>query len=70
MRAAARQGSLAWAAKFEASHSGVQLSSTCHLGEGAARRFADLKVQTVAGGHFFPMERPDLVRDAILDAAV
>jgi hypothetical protein len=24
----------------------------------------------VAGGHFFPMERPDLVRDAILDAAV
>jgi pimeloyl-ACP methyl ester carboxylesterase len=44
--------------------------STCHLGEAAARRFADLRVETVAGGHFFPMERPDLVRDAILDAAV
>jgi hypothetical protein len=27
-------------------------------------------VETVAGGHFFPMERPNLVRDAILDAAV
>jgi hypothetical protein len=29
-----------------------------------------VRVETVAGGHFFPMERPDIVRDAILDAAV
>ncbi|MBS0295256.1 MAG: alpha/beta hydrolase [Proteobacteria bacterium] len=44
-------------------------NSTCHLREGARRRYPHVQAQTVAGGHFFPMERPDLVRDAILDAA-
>jgi pimeloyl-ACP methyl ester carboxylesterase len=46
--------------------------STCHIREGASlrRRWPHVKVETVTGGHFFPMERPDLVRDALLDAAV
>ena len=34
------------------------------------RRYRHATVETVEGTHFFPMERPDLVRDAILDAAV
>ncbi len=46
--------------------------STCHVSDraGLSHRFARLRVETVTGGHFFPMERPNLVRDAILDAAV
>jgi pimeloyl-ACP methyl ester carboxylesterase len=46
--------------------------STCRIGDAAAftRRRPNVRVETVAGGHFFPMERPDLVRDAVLDAAV
>lgn len=35
------------------------------------RRKPDLRIETIAGStHFLPMERPDLVRDALLDAAV
>jgi pimeloyl-ACP methyl ester carboxylesterase len=50
----------------------AERSSTCKVPERAAlsRRFPHLRVETVTGGHFFPMERPDLARDAILDAAV
>jgi pimeloyl-ACP methyl ester carboxylesterase len=46
--------------------------STCHAhdDEAVRRRWPHVKLETVAGGHFFPMERPDLVRDALLDAAV
>ena len=46
--------------------------STCKVPDraGQGRRYARLRVETVTGGHFFPMERPNLVRDAILDAAV
>jgi pimeloyl-ACP methyl ester carboxylesterase len=46
--------------------------STCKVPLRAAlsRRYPNLRVETVAGGHLFPMERPNLVRDAILDAAV
>lgn len=46
--------------------------STCHVHDDATlrRRFPHVQVETVPGGHFFPMERPDLVRDALLDAAV
>lgn len=45
--------------------------STCHIGSGAGLMRANplLKVQTVRGAtHFLPMERPDVVQDAILDA--
>ncbi|HYG26713.1 MAG TPA: alpha/beta hydrolase [Caulobacteraceae bacterium] len=35
------------------------------------RRKPDLRLETIAGStHFLPMERPDLIRDALLDAAV
>jgi len=35
------------------------------------RRKRDLRIETVPGStHFLPMERPDLVRDALMDAAV
>jgi pimeloyl-ACP methyl ester carboxylesterase len=35
------------------------------------RRNRDVRIETVAGStHFLPMERPDLVRDALMDAAV
>ncbi len=46
--------------------------STCWLREGSRllRRLPHVRVRTVSGGHFFPMERADLVRDAILDCAV
>jgi pimeloyl-ACP methyl ester carboxylesterase len=47
--------------------------STCHMGdpERLARRFPHARLSVVPGGsHFFPMERPDVVRDVILDAAV
>lgn len=48
-------------------------ASTCNLDEPATlrRRFPSARLQTVAGGgHFFPMQRPDVARDALLDAAV
>ncbi|HEY3815279.1 MAG TPA: alpha/beta hydrolase [Caulobacteraceae bacterium] len=47
-------------------------SSTCLVPDraGLNPRYARLRVETVPGTHFFPMERPNLVRDAILDAAV
>jgi pimeloyl-ACP methyl ester carboxylesterase len=46
--------------------------STCHVPDriGLKRRFSHVRVETAPGGHFFPMERPDVARDAILDAAV
>jgi len=47
--------------------------STCLLGDPARvrARWPHVRLQTVPGGsHFFPIERPDVVRDAVLDAAV
>lgn len=46
--------------------------STCRGGATALkRRKPDLRVETVPGStHFLPMERPDLVREALMDAAV
>lgn len=51
----------------------AEKGSTCNLGEPAAvrRRFPHADLKIVAGGsHFFPMERADLIRDSLLDAAV
>ncbi len=47
-------------------------SSTCHVPQAISlrRKFSHVRVETAPGGHFFPMERPDVARDAILDAAV
>jgi pimeloyl-ACP methyl ester carboxylesterase len=45
--------------------------STCRIGSGAGlmRANPELTIETVAGtSHFLPMERPDVVRDALLDA--
>lgn len=45
--------------------------STCRIGSGAGLRRANpgLTIETVAGAsHFLPMERPDVVQDALLDA--
>jgi pimeloyl-ACP methyl ester carboxylesterase len=47
--------------------------STCRIGDGAAffasnRRASLLTVPEAS--HFLPMERPDIVRDALLDAAI
>ncbi|UAL11109.1 alpha/beta fold hydrolase [Caulobacter segnis] len=44
--------------------------STCHAGDGFARRGRDVRIETVAGtSHFLPMERPDVVRDTLFDMA-
>lgn len=44
--------------------------STCHAGDGFARRGKDVRIETVAGtSHFLPMERPDVARDALFDMA-
>jgi pimeloyl-ACP methyl ester carboxylesterase len=43
-------------------------ASTCHLPPGA---YAHVAVETVPGGtHFLPMLKPDVVRDALFEAAV
>lgn len=45
--------------------------STCRIGSGAGLMRANpwLRIETVPGtSHFLPMERPDVVRDALLDA--
>ncbi|NGM51523.1 alpha/beta hydrolase [Caulobacter sp. 602-2] len=50
----------------------AETGSTCRIGDGAAfaRRGKAVRIETLAGtSHFLPMERPDLVREAILDAA-
>lgn len=44
--------------------------STCHAGAGFARRGKAVRIETVEGAtHFLPMERPDVVRDALFDMA-
>jgi pimeloyl-ACP methyl ester carboxylesterase len=51
----------------------AQRGSTCRLDEPAIlrRKHPHVRLQTVAGGgHFFPLERPEVARDALLDAAV
>lgn len=51
----------------------AERNSTCSLqaGSGFARRHPNIQIETIAGStHFLPMERPDLVREALLDAAV
>ena len=50
----------------------AEKGSTCRGSVGALkRRKPDLRIETVPGStHFLPMERPDLVREALMDAAV
>lgn len=44
--------------------------STCRTGDGFARRGRNVKIETIEGTtHFLPMERPDVVRDALFDMA-
>jgi pimeloyl-ACP methyl ester carboxylesterase len=44
--------------------------STCMAGDSFARRGKDVKIETIDGtSHFLPMERPDVVRDALFDMA-
>jgi pimeloyl-ACP methyl ester carboxylesterase len=53
---------------FRADH-----GSTCHVGAGEGFFGGNRRARllTVAGSsHFLPMERPDIVRDALLDAAI
>lgn len=48
----------------------AETGSTARVGEAFARRGRDVRVETVAAtSHFLPMERPDLVREAIFEAA-
>lgn len=48
----------------------AQKHSTCRAGDGFARHGRDVKIETIEGtSHFLPMERPDLVRDALFDMA-
>jgi pimeloyl-ACP methyl ester carboxylesterase len=47
------------------------VGSTCRIGSGAGLMRANpaLRIETVPGSsHFLPMERPDVVQDALLDA--
>jgi pimeloyl-ACP methyl ester carboxylesterase len=49
----------------------AERGSTCETGAGAGlmRRNRNLRIETVPGStHFLPMERPDVVREALLDA--
>jgi len=50
----------------------AQMHSTCRGSPAELkRRSPALRIETVPGSsHFLPMERPDLVRDALMDAAV
>jgi pimeloyl-ACP methyl ester carboxylesterase len=51
----------------------AEQGSTCRIGDGAGffgRNPRASLVTVAAASHFLPMERPDLVRDALLDAAV
>lgn len=50
----------------------AERQSTCRVGDGRAfaRRGRDVRIETIAGtSHFLPMERPDLVREAIFEMA-
>ncbi|MDB5456085.1 MAG: alpha/beta hydrolase [Caulobacter sp.] len=50
----------------------AERDSTCRIGDGGGfiRRNPRVRIDTVPGtSHFLPMERPDLVREAIFDAA-
>jgi pimeloyl-ACP methyl ester carboxylesterase len=50
----------------------AEKGSTSHVGDGAGvkRRHPLIRVETVPGtSHFLPMERPDLVREAIFEMA-
>lgn len=50
----------------------AERGSPCYLGDPTrlTRRFPAVTLDVAPGGHFFPICRPELVRDAILDAAV
>ena len=50
----------------------AERSSACQIGEVErfTQRHPAVTVETAPGGHFFPVERADLVRDALLDAAL
>jgi pimeloyl-ACP methyl ester carboxylesterase len=43
--------------------------STTHVKQ-LGRRYPNVSIETTPGDHFYPMRHPDVVRDAILDAAV
>lgn len=48
----------------------AQKHSTCRAGDGFARRGRNVRIETIEGtSHFLPMERPDLVRDALFEIA-
>jgi pimeloyl-ACP methyl ester carboxylesterase len=50
----------------------AEKGSTAHVGDGAGvmRRHPSIRVETIEGtSHFLPMERPDLVREAIFEIA-
>lgn len=50
----------------------AERGSTCRIGDAAAvtRRHPSIRVETIEGAsHFLPMERPDLVREAIFEMA-
>jgi pimeloyl-ACP methyl ester carboxylesterase len=48
----------------------AQKHSTCRAGDGFARRGRNVLIETIEGtSHFLPMERPDLVRDALFEMA-
>ena len=72
----AAQGHDPWAALRRARHRvrilRAEHHSVCALmtGDGLLRRNRRLRLATVVGtGHFMPMERPDVAREALLDAA-
>jgi pimeloyl-ACP methyl ester carboxylesterase len=50
----------------------AERNSTCQIGdtERFTQRHPAVRVETAPGGHFFPIERAALVRDALLDAAL
>ena len=51
----------------------AEKGSTCRMGDNARlrARYPHVRPQVVPGStHFLPMERPDVVREALLDAAV
>jgi pimeloyl-ACP methyl ester carboxylesterase len=48
----------------------AQKHSTCRTGDSFSRLGRDVKIETIEGAtHFLPMERPDVVRDALFDMA-
>lgn len=47
-----------------------QERSTCAVDPRDARRYPNLNVETVPGGHLFPMTHAEIARDALFEAAI